>query len=528
MTPSLPFQPGDTVASYFRDSGGDEQDLSVPQQEARFLRWCKENNLTPGAIFKDLAKKGSSLVGREDFLRMIRHFRSGDAPEKGLVIWKYSRFSRDVDDSAFYRADLRRMGYLIHSLNDNIPEGPEGRFFEAAIDWMNQRFLEDLSTDVKRGLHHLVQTYGCVPGTPPRGFKRQPTQIGTRRDGSPHIAHKWIPDPDLIPLIKQAFQMKAAGATLVAIHKATRLYGSKNSYNTFFTNRIYIGILEFGELVIEDYCKPLISMDVWNAVQKNILAHAQAQYKEFHPKRLNSIYLFSGIIYCARCGSPMHGNTVSRYSKHGRDEAYRCSRSRRREDCAAGRISRRILEDAVLASLKERILLPDNLVAITQLAITAQQEGEEKRRQRLVSNASDRKKISNQIANITRAIAESGHSPSLLETLSALEARRIELQTENQQLQIPFQPVPAYTEEQLTALSQHMLEKLAKVPLEEKRLIVKALIHKIAVEREGKTIRGLITYYSPPFPLPLPETGKGIMLPMPPLPVGALTKPNAP
>ena len=97
---------------------------------------------------------------------MIRHFRSGEAKEKGLVIWKYSRFSRDVDDSAFYRADLRRMGYLIHSLNDNIPEGPEGRFFEAAIDWMNQRFLEDLSTDVKRGLHHLVQTYGCVPGTP--------------------------------------------------------------------------------------------------------------------------------------------------------------------------------------------------------------------------------------------------------------------------------------------------------------------------------------------------------------------------
>ncbi len=179
---------------------------------------------------------------------MMRHFRSGEAIEKGVVVWKYSRFSRDVDDAAFYRSDLRRLGYLIHSLNDNIPEGPEGRFFEAAIDWMNQRFLEDLSTDVRRGLRHLVQNYGCVPGVPPMGFKREEVTIGTRRDGSPHIAHRWIPDPEKVPLIRKAFEMRASGLSLATIHKTTRLYSSLNSYRTFFGNRIYLGILEFGDL----------------------------------------------------------------------------------------------------------------------------------------------------------------------------------------------------------------------------------------------------------------------------------------
>jgi DNA invertase Pin-like site-specific DNA recombinase len=86
---------------------------------------------------------------------MMDHFRRGGVPESGVVIWKMSRFSRDIDDSQFYRADLRRRGYQVISISGNITEGPEGRFFEAAIDWLNERFLDDLSRDVKRGLSHF-------------------------------------------------------------------------------------------------------------------------------------------------------------------------------------------------------------------------------------------------------------------------------------------------------------------------------------------------------------------------------------
>lgn len=521
----LPFQPGDCVAAYFRDSGGDEQELSIPQQERFFLEWCKQNHLQSGEIFKDSAKPGSSVVGREDFLRMIRYFRSGEAKEKGLVIWKYSRFSRDVDDAAFYRADLRRLGYVIHSLNDNIPDGPEGRFFEAAIDWMNQRFLEDLSTDVKRGLRDLVQIYHCVPGTPPRGFKREPVQIGTRRDGSPHIGNKWIPDPELIPRVKQAFEMRAAGSSLYQIHKATHLYGSINSYRTFFTNPLYIGILEFGDLVIQDYCPPVISIEIWDAVQKRITAHAQARFKEQHPKRVNSVYLLSGLLYCAICGAPMNGNTVTRPNINGRDEAYRCSRSKRRADCTAGRISSRFLEDAVITSLKEEILLPDNLVAIHAVAASAQSEGEDQRKERLISNQAERKKLSAQIANITKAIADKGHSQALLESLTALESKRAELQAEHDQLQIPFEPVPALTEEQIKVLAENMVYQLTEhATHEERRQVLRTFIHKVIVERDGNTLRGMITYYyppsgtAPPFDLAPAEV---IMLPTHPLPVGA-------
>src|SRR5512139_2121793 len=223
-----PFPPGSLVAAYFRDSGGEDQDQSISQQENYFRSWCAQNGLAVGAVFRDAARQGSSVAGRQAFGDMMRRFRS-NAPETGLVIWSYSRFARDFDDAQFYRADIRRRGYLFYSLNDDIPEGAMGRLFEAVIDWKNEQFLEDLSRDVRRGLADLVRSHGAVPGTPPRGFKREPVQIGARRDGRPHIAHRWVPDPDQADLVRQAFALRAAGLPLSQINRQTHLYGSLNS-----------------------------------------------------------------------------------------------------------------------------------------------------------------------------------------------------------------------------------------------------------------------------------------------------------
>ena len=59
---------------------------------------------------------------------------------------------------------------VFYSLNDQVPKGSIGRFFEAAIDWKNSQFLEDLSRDVKRGLYDLVQNKRAMPGTPNHFF----------------------------------------------------------------------------------------------------------------------------------------------------------------------------------------------------------------------------------------------------------------------------------------------------------------------------------------------------------------------
>ena len=133
---------------------------------------------------------------------------------------------------------------------------------------------------------------------------------------------------------------------------------------------------------LKDYCEPIVDMKTWDTVQKIVEEYAWARTTERHPRRANSIYLFSGLVYCGQCGAPLYGNTVTRNNIYGRDEAYRCSQARRRRDCSAGRISRRRLEEAVLSTIRSYVLLPEAVIATQQVAIQSYSRFEAERTSR--------------------------------------------------------------------------------------------------------------------------------------------------
>ena len=252
-------------------------------------------------------------------------------------------------------------------MKDSVPDGLDGRFFESAIDWMNARFLEDLSTDVKRGLKHLVSEYGGVPGTPPRGFKREPIHVGTHRDGKAHIVHKWVPDPETWDRAKLAFEMRAAGASYADIRKATsNLYTSNASFKHFFENPIYRGTLHYGDQVIEDYAPALVDQKTWDQVQKvnqasSIRRTPSGTENPNHPRRSKSSYLLSGLVYCAQCGGLMNGETHVQSKKNHTNYYYACRNSKLGRDCTARQIPQHTLEQSVLDIMLEYLSDPDQI-----------------------------------------------------------------------------------------------------------------------------------------------------------------------
>lgn len=518
IPPPSTLPPGSTVWAYLRDSGGENQDRSITRQLEVILIYCAQHRLELVHVYRDEARSGTTTAGRDDFMRMINQADRQDHNPNGLLLWSFSRFGRNLDDSQYYKSRLRRNDIIIHSLTDQIPEGPYSRFVETLVDISNEERSRQTSIDAKDGLRSIV-SQGAVPGTPPLGFKRVPISTINPRTGEERRNHKWEPDKKLIPRIRRAFAMRASGVTLSEIHRVTRLYGSINSYRTFFTNKLYIGILEFGDLVVENYCEPLIDMETWNAVQRRVEDHAQKRFKDHHPKRVNSVYLFSGIIVCARCGAPMNGNTVSRDTIHGRDEAYRCSRSKRHAGCDAGRISRRRLEDLVLSTLDEFVLQADNLAAMQSVARDNQLHAERDRSGRRQELHEEKAAVSRSIANFSAAIGAAGHSEALLKSLKESEARLAQIRKELDELQTPIEPVPELTREQIERASTRLRQKIRAAPLEEKRLHLKEIIAEVRAERAGDRIYALITCYYPlPFELAPMD---GTMLPMSTAPVGA-------
>lgn len=474
------------AVAYLRDSGHETQELSTAQQRAVISQYAAENHIPVLRWFTDDAAPGSSTIGRREFLDMIDYLRTPDCPAKTLLIWSYSRFARDIDDAQFFKADLRRRGITIQSITDPVPAGLDGRFFESAIDWMNAKYLEALAIDIKRGQRHILQTHAAIGGLPPVGFKREPIIIGQHRDGRPHTVARWVPDPDQMDRIRLAFKLRSQGASYGQIHEQTHLFRGINGYKYFFSNSLYIGIMQFADLTIPNYCAPIIDLDTWHAVQ------ARLNTQPRRPRRDPAV-LLSGIAFCARCSSPLNGYHTT--AKGKRYSYYVCSSRHNRRACDAPKIPRPDLDQAVLHTLTEYILSPEvsaHRSAHRNQAQQDQQRQADERKNDLTRRiASLRRKID----NIVATIAESGHSSALLATLAELETSHTAARAELAELL--SQPVPATNladtlqPEQI----QHLIETGDTQTL---HTILIGFIERVTVERIGSQLAGIITYYDPP------------------------------
>jgi Site-specific recombinases, DNA invertase Pin homologs len=503
--PTIPFELGTSVVAYLRDSGGDDQDLSVAQQSIQIREWAEKNHLFLSRIFADEATPGSTTVGRVAFAEMIAHFHRQDHQDKGVVLWKYSRFSRDIDDAQFFKADLRRRGIVIYSLNDNIPESIDGRIMEALIDWMNARFLEDLSVDVRRGLQHNFKQYGAMPGFPPRGFKRETRDIGSRRDGSPHSISRWVPDPLWWERCKQAWKMRASGISIHEIHRQLHLFKSLSSYTTFFTNRLYLGELKYGETTIQNYTEAMITQEEWDLVQADHLVNSEIhkpspkQKVLNHPRRSGSSFLLSGLLFCPYCGSPMNGTIIP--TKAGkRLRYYHCRNAKQRQGCTSKRIPSGSIDEIVLKSLREYILDP-TLIAERDKEFILDHVGnldllmDEKKRA-----TAERQEIQRKIINLTSRIADDPDAPKSLDTmLRDLEGQEKLKSAEIDRFQSSMNREKVFigSPQEYARVSEAALLELSSDDPKRIKLILNSLIQRVVAERDGDMVRGMITFYNP-------------------------------
>lgn len=492
-----PLPPGTRVNAYLRDSGGDDQDLSTDQQLQAIQRYCQENNLLLIHSFIDRARPGSSTIGREAFEDMLKCFRVRQPTEAALLIWSFSRFARDFDDAQYFKADLRRRDIQIISLHETIPPGLDGKLYEAILDWMSARYLADLSRDIKRGLHHLVETYGAVPGLPPVGFRRVPLEIGQNRRGQPRIVHRWEPDPNQLAQVKLAWQMRAQGASYPEIHQATHLHAALNSYPTFYRNRLYIGTLVFGSLTIPNYCAPIIDLATWNQVQARCLParlYLADGDRPDHPNRTRSRALLSGLAVCARCGSKLNRETAG--SRVIKWPYYICNKSKRRAGCDAPRLSQVDLEQHVMDHLLESLLTPENLADIQAQRQSARTDNHVLLEEQKTTNLLEQRRCRQQQANLVNAITAHGHSPLLLQRLAELETEEQRLRVEYDRLanQVAVATDQPDDPAELAALLRHLLTTL-ELPL--RRRLLQRLIARLAVDRHGQDVQVEILYRLP-------------------------------
>jgi DNA invertase Pin-like site-specific DNA recombinase len=352
---------GSVVWAYLRDSGGDAQEQSVPQQRAEVEAYCRRHALGLGIVFADVAKSGGSVAGRDNFNDMIDLSLDEGMRPAGLLIWNLARFSRDLDDSSYYKAVLRKRGIVVHSLTDPIPEGEFGRLVEVLIDIANQERCRQISRDVKRALAALVRQGYAPGGFPPRGYQAEPVTIGQRRDGSLRVVNRWVPDPELWDLVKLAWSMRAQGKTYKEIQEATgrKIYKSDSCWVTHFSNKCFLGVGRCGDLEIEDHHPAAVDLETWErvqAIQRNSYRFGLAANPASHPRRIGLPSLLSGLAVCIYCGS-----SINYHFDAGKWPSYTCCKKGNQgfQSCEGRKIGAVKADTAIIDRLFSRVLTID-------------------------------------------------------------------------------------------------------------------------------------------------------------------------
>ena len=295
-------------AAYIRVSTDDQAELSPETQLEEIRKYAQREGiiLLQEQIYIDSGISGKKAERRPEFMRMIATAKEKDCPFSVILLWKYSRFARNQEESIFYKSILRsKCGVDVVSVTEPLIAGPFGSLIERIIEWMDEFYSIRLSQEVKRSMLVNAQR-GKLQATPSFGYRVE--------DG------RLIPVEEEAQLIRRIFDSFVAGKGLFPIAKELNDLGIRTHRGNRFENRtveyilrnpVYIGKLRWNpagrtrrdffneNLIIADAeHEPLISLDTWDAAQRRLdEVKVQWGYKARPASELKS--WLSGLLWSA-------------------------------------------------------------------------------------------------------------------------------------------------------------------------------------------------------------------------------------
>ncbi len=468
--------PGSRVLCYVRFSGEDQDSAS---QEAAMRGWIERNGwlVHPGDWYKDEAKSGSSTDNRPAFAAMIRtaeRLADDSARPAGIAVWRFNRFARDYQDAQFYKAHLRRMGYALVSMADDVPNGDFAPIIEAMLDWKAEHDNQQMRQDLMRTFNEL-RAQGFEPGgNPPRGLKLQLEPLGVKKNGKMRNGRRWVADPDLAPRIAEAFAMRAQGLGYAPIMAGplADLYRSASCLPTFFENHRYVDA-------------GIVPEDVFHQVQA-VRARMARKDGDAHPRRQASGYLLSGLIFC-RCGAAMIGETQREPYRY-----YRCGRQHRtrsRAECTQLKVLAERIEGPILDGLIFRVLASDR-AEFTSAVVNGEMNGGDTLELQANALRQQIAEADTAIARLVAAVERGGSLESLLDRLQAKESARRQLRQDLLLLEaaIGNRRSSFLDLKEIAALLSELRRQRAADDTQQLRAVLKEIIDRVVVDGESVTV----------------------------------------
>lgn len=303
-------------AAYVRVSTDDQLEYS-PDSQLKVIRdYAKrEGYIIPEEyVFReDDGISGKSASKRPAFRMMVATAKEGKTPPfDAIFVWKYSRFARNQEEAIMYKNLLAKRGVNVRSISEPSSDSPFASLIERIIEWMDEYYLINLASEVRRGMTEKVSR-GEPAGRAPFGYDVKDK--------------KYVPNADA-PFVQDIFELYDRGVGMRAIAQDLAIRGARTRHGNKPDNRFvkyvlqnpaYIGKLRWSSegkahysrenfdashtILVDADHEPIIDRALWDRVQEKLLE------KDVEPKNVRKQnprhYMLKGLVRCSVCGGTL-------------------------------------------------------------------------------------------------------------------------------------------------------------------------------------------------------------------------------
>lgn len=348
-----------TAAAYIRVSTEDQIEFSPDSQLKAIRKYAKEHDLIlpEEFVFADEGISGRKTDKRVQFQRMIGTAKLKPKPFDVILLWKFSRFARNREDSIVYKSMLRKQcGIEVISISEQLTEDKTSILIEALIEAMDEYYSLNLAEEVRRGMSEKFSRGGVV-SQPPFGYRMQ--------DGI------FFPDETAAPIVQMIFEDYLSGVPVRQIARKLNEMGITSRHGNPFENRtveyiltnpVYLGKLRRSltgdrsdryheqDQCVDGQHQPIITQEVFDAAQAK-RADTKKMYKKYARHDQPVQFMLKGMVRCDHCGGTLIMSSTGKYLQ--------CHNYGRGKCKVSHAISIPKINAAVIAKIREDLADPD-------------------------------------------------------------------------------------------------------------------------------------------------------------------------
>lgn len=303
------------AAAYIRVSTDDQIEYSPESQRKALYAYAKAHDMVipEEYIFADEGISGRS-TRRPAFQRMIGTAKLKPAPFEVILVWKFSRFARNREDSIVYKSMLRKQcGIEVVSVSEPVGEDKTSILIEALLEAMDEYYSINLAEEVVRGMSEKARRGGTL-GKLAYGYRSEQGRAVIDDDAAAVVRRIFRDFDTGVPVKRIAVELNECG---IPTSKGLRWEGRTVEY--ILRNPFYVGTTHWTPekvkgkhaetiseqtIVTEGTHPAIIDRELFDRCQERIAENKRTHIYKSHDGH-GKMFALKGLVRCSACGSTL-------------------------------------------------------------------------------------------------------------------------------------------------------------------------------------------------------------------------------